>query len=84
MITGATSGESESGSAVASNTDGQTGLGRYTAQVLAQRGLHVVIACRNMELGHAEVARLRKATQNPHIVFAVVCLRSHFSLIFLY
>jgi NAD(P)-dependent dehydrogenase (short-subunit alcohol dehydrogenase family) len=54
---------------VAVITGANTGLGYYTAAVLADRGAHVVLAVRNMGKGHAAAARI--ATASPRADVAV-------------
>lgn len=53
-------------------TGGNAGLGRATAEALAERGATVHLLCR--DAGRAEVARdeIRGATGNPRVEFAVV------------
>src|SRR5437016_2331363 len=48
-------------------TGATSGIGRVTAQALAQQGATVVIVGRNPERTTATVSRIQQATGNPHV-----------------
>lgn len=49
-------------------TGASSGIGRVTAQVLAGRGMHVVLACRSEEKAHPVVAAIRDAGGSAELV----------------
>jgi NAD(P)-dependent dehydrogenase (short-subunit alcohol dehydrogenase family) len=57
-------------------TGGNAGLGRATAEALAQRGATVHLLCRDAARGEAARDELRRATGNPRVELALVDLSS--------
>ncbi len=43
------------------------GIGMATAKMLAQKGMHMVLACRNMEKAEAVCNKIKDKTGNPHV-----------------
>ncbi len=54
-------------SKVALITGANTGIGRVTARVLAQKGMHVFVACRSLEKARPVVAEIIAQTGNPKV-----------------
>ncbi|HEU0191456.1 MAG TPA: SDR family NAD(P)-dependent oxidoreductase [Mycobacterium sp.] len=57
-------------------TGANTGLGYHTAEVLAARGAHVVLAVRNTGKGHDAVARIRSASPRADVAVQQLDLSS--------
>ena len=48
-------------------TGATSGIGLYVAGMLAQKGMHIVLACRNMEKAKAVCEKIKSKTGNPHV-----------------
>lgn len=57
-------------------TGSNTGLGYHTAEVLAQRGAHVVLAVRNLEKGNLALARIIAAHPKADVTLQELDLSS--------
>ena len=57
-------------------TGANSGIGLETARVLAQRGAHVVLACRNKEKGEAACAAITQGTPQAQVEFQPLDLSS--------
>lgn len=61
-------------------TGGNTGIGKATAILLAERGGRIIIACRNAEKGAAAVAEIKEKTGKKDIFFRNLDLASTASI----
>ncbi len=61
-------------------TGGNTGIGKATAILLAERGGRIILACRNADKGNAAVAEIKKKTGNNKIFFKTLDLASTTSI----
>ncbi len=57
-------------------TGGTSSIGRSTAYLLAKKGWHVILACRNMELAQGICDKIMHATGNQHVLAMKVDLSS--------
>lgn len=57
-------------------TGATSGIGRVTAQALAQSGASVVLLCRDASRGEAAVRQIRHATRNDQVTYLVADLSS--------
>ena len=61
-------------------TGGNTGIGKATAILLAERGGRIILACRNTKKGEAAVAEIKEITGNNDILFRNLDLASTASI----
>jgi len=61
-------------------TGSNTGLGKHTAQVLADNGCQVVLACRSMEKADAAASQIRKKSGNDAVSVMTLDLTSFASI----
>lgn len=52
---------------VAMVTGANTGIGLVTARVLAERGAHLFVTCRNAATGAAALEQIRSGSGNPQV-----------------
>ncbi|MFQ5822271.1 MAG: SDR family NAD(P)-dependent oxidoreductase, partial [Candidatus Heimdallarchaeota archaeon] len=57
-------------------TGATSGIGKVTAQVLAQQGATVIVVGRNPEKGATTVSQIKQQTGNPAVEFIVADLSS--------